>query len=263
MTVTEVSKSRRLLNIALATTFGLCLIGTVVGIPLAMTFANGGKESTTTTLPVTSSETSTLATTTTKKATSTSKSSTTTTTTTAKTTSITTTTTTTSTTTPTTESTTTTPAGWEGWLEWTEWSDCSSTCGPGQVSRSRVCVSYSGNEAIVCDGYTGSDGLDVQECQLVVCTSGAEMVTSETAKAQEAGVEDNLFLGRYAQSVTLNGETVNAENSDSIGYGTWRMTDAQFTEILPMTNVVKRINSITNNLISNVNVSYSTNRFAC
>merc|ERR1712147_136304 len=79
------------------------------------------------------------------------------------------------------------------------------------------------------------------------------MVTSETAKAQEAGVEDNLFLGRYAQSVTLSGETVNAENSDSIGYGTWRMTDAQFTEILPVTNVVKRVNSITNNLISNVN----------
>merc|ERR1711892_290142 len=73
----------------------------------------------------------------------------------------------------TTTTTTTTRAA--GWLEWTEWSDCSATCGSGQISRSRDCFSYSGNESLVCGGYTGSDELDVQDCSLDACTSGVEM----------------------------------------------------------------------------------------
>ena len=39
-----VSTARRLIKFGLIGTFVLCFIGTVVGIPLAMTFANGGKE---------------------------------------------------------------------------------------------------------------------------------------------------------------------------------------------------------------------------
>ena len=154
----------------------------------------------------------------------------------------------------TTMTTTTRPAGW---LEWTEWSDCSATCGSGQTSRSRACLSYTGDESLVCEGYTGSDELDVKECKLETCTSGDGMVTSETSKAHEACVEDNLFLSRYAQSVTLNGEIINANNSDSVGYGTWRMTTAQLNETLTSPATLVNSDCLTNNLITNVNVSFS------
>ena len=44
-------KSRKTLKILLVIIFALCFIGTVVGIPLAMTYANGGKDSTSTVPP--------------------------------------------------------------------------------------------------------------------------------------------------------------------------------------------------------------------
>ena len=155
----------------------------------------------------------------------------------------------------TTTTTTTTRAA--GWLEWTEWSDCSATCGSGQISRSRVCFSYSGNESLVCGGYTGSDELDVRECTLDACTSGVEMVTSVTSKAHESCLEDNLFLSRYAQSVTLNGATINANGSSSLGYGTWRLTATQLNETLLSTTQHDN-DCLTDNLITNVNVSAKT-----
>ena len=46
-------KSRKTLKILLVIIFALCFIGTVVGIPLAMTYANGGKDSTSTVPPTT------------------------------------------------------------------------------------------------------------------------------------------------------------------------------------------------------------------
>ena len=45
-------------------------------------------------------------------------------------------------------------------------------------------------------------------------------------------LKDNLFLDRYAQSVTLNGEEINSENSTDEGYGVWRLTRADFEKIL-------------------------------
>ena len=36
---------------------------------------------------------------------------------------------------------------------------------------------------------------------------------------EKIDLEDNLFLDRYAQSVTENGETINADNSTIPGYG--------------------------------------------
>merc|ERR1712147_504742 len=103
----------------------------------------------------------------------------------------------------------------EGWSDWTEWSDCSTTCGPGQKYRSRVCVSYSENDATVCKG--GSGGIDVQQCQLSVCTGNKETVKSEKVKANDAGQSgelDSVIQGHYVQSTTLNGETINAESND-------------------------------------------------
>ena len=34
-------------------------------------------------------------------------------------------------------------------------------------------------------------------------------------------ITKSLFLNRYAQSVTLNGEIINDENHEEIGYGIW------------------------------------------
>ena len=45
-------------------------------------------------------------------------------------------------------------------------------------------------------------------------------------------LKDNLFLDRYAQSVTLNGEEINSENATEEGYGVWRLTRADFEKIL-------------------------------
>ena len=61
-------KSRKTRKILLGIAFALCFIGTVVGIPLAMTYANGGKDSTSTVPPTitTATTTATTAETTTK-----------------------------------------------------------------------------------------------------------------------------------------------------------------------------------------------------
>ena len=45
-------------------------------------------------------------------------------------------------------------------------------------------------------------------------------------------LKDNLFLDRYAQSVTLNGEMINADAVSVEGYGVWRLTRADYERIL-------------------------------
>ena len=45
-------------------------------------------------------------------------------------------------------------------------------------------------------------------------------------------MKDNLFLDRYAQSVTLNGQEINSENSAEEGFGVWRLTRADFEKVL-------------------------------
>ena len=63
------------------------------------------------------------------------------------------------------------------------------------------------------------------------------MVTEIVIELRERlNLEDNLFLDRYAQSVTDNGETINANETDEIGYGIWRLTETQFEKILAVEN---------------------------
>ena len=57
---------------------------------------------------------------------------------------------------------------------------------------------------------------------------------------EKIDLEDNLFLDRYAQSVTENGETINTDNSTIPGYGVWRLTEDDFVHIL---SVSKQRNS--------------------
>ena len=45
-------------------------------------------------------------------------------------------------------------------------------------------------------------------------------------------LKDNLFLDRYAQSVTLNGEIINADGVLVEGFGVWRLTRADYERIL-------------------------------
>ena len=72
---------------------------------------------------------------------------------------------------------------------------------------------------------------------------------------EKIDLEDNLFLDRYAQSITENGETINADNSTIPGYGVWRLTEDDFVHILSVSkqrNSSSDNSSITTNLFSNI-----------
>ena len=136
--------NRKRLRALLIITFVLCFIGTVVGLPLMATFANGGSNPATTTSTgiTTSAPTTTVSTTTTG------------TTTTSTTTTSTTTKASTTTRPPTVTSTgtgtvTTRPIPESGWQQWTTWSGCSVTCGNGESVRSRECLITTGSEGTV------------------------------------------------------------------------------------------------------------------
>ena len=45
-------------------------------------------------------------------------------------------------------------------------------------------------------------------------------------------LKDNLFLDRYAQSVTLYGKFFNADGAGVAGYGIWRLTRADYEKVL-------------------------------
>ena len=159
---------------------------------------------------------------------------------------------TTSTTTSTT-TTTTQPLPAEGWTSWSEWTGCSVSCGQGEVVRSRECiVMHPGTESSLCSGYKGSDEIEVQTCLPDQCTSGLDMVNDLTEKALTANVDDKLFLNRYVQAVTLNGEVINDKD---VGYGAWRLTKAQFDRVLKGSRNLAYSTTITNNLSSNYKVN--------
>ena len=52
-------------------------------------------------------------------------------------------------------------------------------------------------------------------------------------------LDDNLFLDRYAQSVTNNGININLDANAETGYGVWRLTEKDLDQILN-TNSVRR-----------------------
>ena len=58
-------------------------------------------------------------------------------------------------------------------------------------------------------------------------------VVTETARSlrERLDLEDNLFLDRYAHSVTDHGQIVNVNATEEIGYGIWRLTEVEFDTI--------------------------------
>ena len=55
--------------------------------------------------------------------------------------------------------------------------------------------------------------------------------TSEMLR-ENIKLDDNLFLDRYAKSVTDNGNIINLSKSNETGYGVWRLTATDFGQIL-------------------------------
>ena len=88
------------------------------------------------------------------------------------------------------------------------------------------------------------------------------MINTEVEKATRAGIEHNLFLNRYPQSVTLNGEAINENASKTEGYGAWRMTRDDYELVLNSSDITetskrrsRRSLEVSISLIFNVNVS--------
>lgn len=126
------------------------------------------------------------------------------------------------------------------------------TCGDGEIVRSRECIVYEpGTESMLCENYNGSDEVEVQVCGKAPCTTGDDMVDVETEKARDAGVEDNLFLSRYSQAVTLNGQSINTDSSTTTGFGTWRLREDQFAELLAVPNTKTYSRTISTKLLEN------------
>ena len=130
------------------------------------------------------------------------------------------------------------PSGVTGWCEWSTWSSCTHSCGHGGKSRLRSCSNDQGDierrsNVIQCEG----KAVQMTPCNEGQCQTGLKLVTETARKLRERlNLEDNLFLDRYAQSVTDNGEIVNVNSTGEIGYGIWRLTEKEFDQILPNEN---------------------------
>ena len=90
---------------------------------------------------------------------------------------------------------------------------------------------------IQCEG----DAVEVTPCNEGYCQTGLRVVTETARKLREQlDLEDNLFLDRYAHSVTNHGDIVNVNATVETGYGIWRLTEVEFDEIFVNINVNNR-----------------------
>ena len=62
------------------------------------------------------------------------------------------------------------------------------------------------------------------------------MVKNMGQHLRQLKVEENMFLARYAESVTLFGEVVNSDNENELGYGVWRLTQEQIDQMIQNSN---------------------------
>ena len=90
------------------------------------------------------------------------------------------------------------------------------TCGTGQRSKIRLCSDGNGGtgDEYDCPG----EGRQVEKCAEEKCLTGQKLVTDiSQVLRKNIFLKDNLFLDRYAQSVTLNGKTINADGAGVAG----------------------------------------------
>ena len=123
------------------------------------------------------------------------------------------------------------PPGISGWGEWFEWSGCTVTCGKGQRSKIRLCSDGTGGigDEWDCPG----DSHRIEVCTNEKCLTGQKLTTGISQDLRKnILLRDNLFLDRYAQSVTLYGEIINADGASVQGYGIWRLTRADYEKVL-------------------------------
>ena len=125
---------------------------------------------------------------------------------------------------------TTTP-DMSGWGEWLEWSGCTVTCGKGQRSKIRLCSDDT--DGIGDERDCPGDSHRIEECTNEKCLAGQKLTTGISQDLRKnILLQDNLFLDRYAQSVTLYGEIINADGASVPGYGIWRLTRADYEKVL-------------------------------
>ena len=65
-------------------------------------------------------------------------------------------------------------------------------------------------------------------------------------------LKDNLFLDRYAHSVTDNGQVINSESQLDEGFGVWRLTRADYERVLTGKRLKNLKNPINTNFFNNV-----------
>ena len=89
---------------------------------------------------------------------------------------------------------------------------------------------------------------------ITVRYSVLEILVKGTSQDLRINIElkDNLFLDRYAQSVTLNGKTINADGASAEGYGVWRLTRADYDRILSGKRQRKTKTGINTDFFNNV-----------
>ena len=105
------------------------------------------------------------------------------------------------------------------------------TCGKGQRSKIRLCSDGTGGigDEWDCPG----DSHRIEVCTNEKCLTGQKLTTGISQDLRKnILLRDNLFLDRYAQSVTLYGEIINADGASVQGYGIWRLTRADYEKVL-------------------------------
>ena len=105
------------------------------------------------------------------------------------------------------------------------------TCGKGQRSKIRLCSDGTGGIGDERDCHGESHRIEV--CTNEKCLTGQKLTTGISQDLRKnILLRDNLFLDRYAQSVTLYGEIINADGASVPGYGIWRLTRADYEKVL-------------------------------
>jgi len=86
----------------------------------------------------------------------------------------------------------------------------------------------------ICDGYP-QQSVEVEPCLVEQCKEGRDIVKETAQNLRNYGIQDNLFLDRYAESVTRNGREIPANMT-----GIWAVKNEDINQLLEMSSVSSR-----------------------